>query len=274
MIKNNKLVIYHNDMNLIPLRKFTILEQNILYGICIKMRDENSNILKMTFEEIKRLSNYKKNSTNQEFAKELKSVYSKLLSINFEYDEEETFKGFSLFTEYEISSKKQTAEIQINEKFAYLLNNLTKNFTKFEMLEFSNLSSAYSKTAYKQLKQFRKTGCIVFEVEKFKKLFCIPQKYRMCDIDRRILKPIKNELSIYFKGLEINKITKGKGRTITHIEFSFLPENDMLSNGNHIIRDEDGYKEVNLFDLSEEQIKRVYPDGIKINKKKMRKNDK
>lgn len=78
------------------------------------------------------------------------------------------------------------------------------------------------------LKQFRTTGYAIFEIDKFLELFYIPSSYKQYNINQRAIQPIKNELSQYFKNLKINKISKGRGRKITHIEFIFDVEDDVV----------------------------------------------
>lgn len=270
MTKNEKVVIYNNDMNLVPLRSFTSSEQDLLYSICIKMRDEGQSILKLSFDEIKKLCNYnRKDVTIDDFAKELNSVYSKLLAITCAYTEGRKYKGFVLFTRYEIDPDTQIAEIKLNEDFSYLLNDLTGNFTKFEMLEFSLLSSSYSKTAYRLLKQYRKTGYLILTIGNFREKFCIPKSYKMCDIDKRALKPIQRELKPYIKSLEINKLAKGKGRKITHIEFIFMSDSDFKDNGKKTFRDKDGfYYEKDFLDMTEDEIQKEYPKAPKLQSEK------
>lgn len=223
-MKNTNQVIYNNDMNLIPLRGFSSNEMNLLFSICIKMRDEGILEVTSTFDEIKALCNYKRNSTSVEFGEELRNIYQKMLLITCSYTENLRFKGFVLFSDYDIDISQQTAKIRINSNFAYILNDLTKNFTQFEMIEFSSLESSYSKTAYKLLKQYHSTGYAIFTIDDFKNRFCIPKSYQMCNIDNRVFNPIKKELESYFKDLKINKIKAKKGRKITHIEFVFSPE--------------------------------------------------
>lgn len=223
-MKNKNQVIYNNDMNLIPLRGFSSSEMNLLFSICIKMRDEGVLEVTSTFDEIKELCNYKRNSTSLEFGEELRNIYQKMLLITCSYTEKLRFKGFVLFSDYDIDITKQTAKIRINSNFAYILNDLTKNFTQFEMIEFSSLESSYSKTAYKLLKQYHSTGYVIFTIDDFRNRFCIPKSYQMCNIDNRIFNPIKKELESYFRDLKINKIKAQKGRKITHIEFTFKAE--------------------------------------------------
>lgn len=275
MSKNtNNVVIYNNDMNLVPLRSFTSSEQDLLYSICIKMRDKGQSILKLSFDEIKKLCNYnRKDVTIDDFAKELNSVYNKLLVITCAYTEGRKYKGFVLFTRYEIDPDTQIAEIKLNEDFSYLLNDLTGNFTKFEMLEFSSLSSSYSKTAYRLLKQYRKTGYLILTIDNFREKFCIPKSYRMCDIDTRVLNPIKKELKPYIKSLEINKLAKGKSRKITHIEFIFMAEDDFKKDGKKTFRDKNGFYYDKYFDeFTENEIKKEYPTAPRPQAEKYYKN--
>lgn len=51
-------------------------------------------------------------------------------------------RGFVLFHHYEIDLNKETEEIGVNPKLEYILNQLSKEFTKFELEEFTNLRSS------------------------------------------------------------------------------------------------------------------------------------
>ena len=58
----------------------------------------------------------------------------------------------------------------------YILNKLnidTGNWTQFEFFEFATLKSVYSKTVYRFLKQYRKTGFWKVGLEDFKSLLSI-----------------------------------------------------------------------------------------------------
>ena len=169
-------------------------------------------------------------------------------------------RGFVLFHHYEIDLNKETEEIGVNPKLEYILNQLSKEFTKFELEEFTNLRSSYAKTAYRQLKRFRKTGYAIFTIEQFRELFCVPESYQMYNINQKIIKPIESELSQYFNGLKIKKIKAKGGRTITHIEFTFQGEDDMLPNGKYRIKKGKEFIEKDPTEMSEDEVKKVFPD--------------
>ncbi|RIM18430.1 RepB family plasmid replication initiator protein, partial [Staphylococcus cohnii] len=57
-------VIYRNEMNLVPLRKFTPIEIDLFFAMCNKLKEQDTNKLKLSFEELKNLSNYSHEQRN------------------------------------------------------------------------------------------------------------------------------------------------------------------------------------------------------------------
>lgn len=256
-----KLVEYKNDINLVPMRNFNPIEIDLFFTILGQMKDKGENEVTFTFDELKKISNYNNTKGVERFVKDLESTYDKLISLNIKVGTKEDWTKFVLFTEYRINSDEKFITVATNKNFLHFINDLTNNFTKLELEELVSLSSSYSKTAYRQLKQFRKTGYVIFEIDKFRKLFCVPNSYRMTDIDRQIFEPIENELSKYFKNLKINKISKGKGRKITHIEFTFDAEDDVVD-GKKVFRDSETkkYYTKDIAEFTEDEIERTYPN--------------
>jgi len=219
------IVKYHNDMNAVDFHKFNAVELDLLLSICSKIRDEKLKTVTYSFNELRRLSNYSATS-NTTFIKDLRSTYRKLIQLTFCVGSETEFTEFVLFTQYTVSSKNQNVTISVNEKFSYILNELTSNFTRFELDEFISLQSKYAKNTYRLLKQFRSTGQVFFTLEEFKIKLDIPKSYALCDINKKVLAPIKEELTPLFENLSIEKIknTSKRGHPITHINFSFKPQ--------------------------------------------------
>src|SRR5699024_385977 len=128
------------------------------------------------------------------------------------------------YNNFEIDKEEKYLQISINPKLKHILNDITKDSTKFELQELTRLKSSYSKTAIRSFKQFKHTGYVLFSLEDFKSRFDVPKSYRMTDIDKNVLKPIVNELANSFADLNINKIKAKKGRKIEKIEITFIPE--------------------------------------------------
>lgn len=211
---------YKNDLNSIPMRKFNSKEMDLFFSICAEMKNKSTNLIRFYFEDLKNLSNYKITAT-EHFIKDLDNVYTKMLGLNYREESDEKLKRFVLFTDFEIDKHEKYVEISVNPKLEYILNQLTNEFTQFELQEFTSLSSSYSKTMYRLLKQFKSTGFYTVAMDEFRILLDIPNSYRMGNIDQQVLKPIKKELSEYFDPFLIKKVKAKKGNKIDRLEFVF-----------------------------------------------------
>lgn len=212
---------YRNELNMIPLKDFTPIEIDLFFSICTRMRDKGTQKVEHSFEELKALSEYRKHTTIEDFADRLQVVYQKMQTLTYKRTENKRRENFVLFPYFVIDEKEQYVEISINQDLIHILNDLTGNFTRFELKEFTGIQSAYSKNAFRLLKQFKSTGIYRVSLDDFKELLDIPYT-RMCDIDSRVLKPIQRDLSDSFNNLEIKKVKKG--RQVVKLEFTFDKE--------------------------------------------------
>ena len=256
------LVVYKDELNTVPLRNFNSKEMDLFFSICSKMRNEELSTLTFNFQDLRDLSNYKMTATDH-FISDLENIYTKLIELDFRLETEEKIIKFVLFTRYEIDKINETISIRINEDFKHILNNIFDNFTKFELEEFTTLRSSYSKTAYRLLKQFRQSGYYIVQIDEFKRLFDVPESYKMGNIDQRVLKPIEDELPQFFENLKITKL-RGKGRRkrfIEYIEFKFEAEDD-IEKGNKLFRDKETgeYYKKNIMEFTKEEIEKAFPE--------------
>jgi len=222
--QSNLTVKYQNKLNLITLTNFNAKEMDLFFALCAKMKDQGIETIVFSFEELKELSNYKITATSH-FIKDLDSLYSKMLQLTYREglfdDDDDGFRRFVLFTEFEVSTKKQIVKISINPRLENMLNGLTTEFNKFELLAFTEINSRYTKTLFRLLMQFKKTGLYIVGIDDFRELLDIPKSYQMFNIDQRILNPALKELNGYFKDLKLEKIKAKKGNKIEKLKFTF-----------------------------------------------------
>jgi len=219
---NDLTVKYKNELNTIPMRKLNSVEMDLFFSICAKMKNEGTKALEFSFSELKILSAYKPTAVKR-FADDLDNTFDKLLNLKYRTNSDGVRKRFVLFPDYEIDENNQVVTITINPKLEYILNQLSSEFTQFELKEFTELSSSYSKTMYRLLKQYKSTGFYTVKVLEFRELLDIPSSYKtMSKLDEKVLKPIKKELSEYFDPFEIKKVKAKKGNKIERLEFVFI----------------------------------------------------
>lgn len=222
---SGETVVYENSLNLVPLRNFTSTEIDLFFAMCNKLKEKNCETLTLTFEELKELSSYNPDIRHMDkFISDLQHVYSKMLNINYTIRTKEKITTFVLFYKYEINLSERTLKISTASDLKYILNELTGNFTKFELKEMTHLKSTYAKNMFRILKQYKNTGYLKIQIDDFRDRLDIPKSYRMSDINKRVFKPIINELNLLFNNLSIKKINKKKGRKIEWLEFTFEPE--------------------------------------------------
>jgi plasmid replication initiation protein len=220
---SGETVVYQNEMNLVPLRKFTSTEIDIFFSLCNKLKEQDIKELAIPFEELRHLSNYYHRSLKR-FVKDLEHIYDKMLTLTYTERSGLSFKKFVLFTGYEVDANEQELIVSINPKLKHVLNEITADFTKFELKEMTHLKSTYSKNMFRLLKQYKHTGYFKIQIEDFRERLDIPNSYRMTHINQKVLAPIIKELGFIFNNLHINKIKAKKGRKIEWLEFTFDAE--------------------------------------------------
>ncbi|MGL5625599.1 replication initiation protein [Cetobacterium sp.] len=212
------VVKYHNDMNKVNLGVFSTKELDLFFSICFKLKEQGTNEIKISFDDIKFLIGEVKNPKRVKL--HIDNLNKKLAQLNYQFEiSPNVFERFVLFTNFTSNYNDNSLTIKVNDKFGYLLNNLIGNFTKFELEQFVNLKSSYSKNMFKLLKQWESKKERTFKIDEFRELLAIPPKYRMSIIDIKVLNPIMEELPQYFFNLKLEKIKTG--RNITSLKFSW-----------------------------------------------------
>ncbi|WP_141679886.1 replication initiation protein [Enterococcus faecium] len=211
-------VQYHNTVNNIAFKKFSNVEIDVFFAICSQLEEKGSDEVSLSFRQLKELSNLNM-MTDSSLVKVLRSLYKKMATLYFyRLSEDGSETCFVIFKEYSIDTSKSNIAIKTNAEYMYLLNDLTSNFTIFEMKEFTSLRSKYSKSIYRLLKQSN-LGKQVINIDEFRKLLAVPKSYKMTNIDKKILEPVCEELSIYFDEMSITKVKTGK--SIVAFEFTW-----------------------------------------------------
>ena len=239
----DNMVKYHNDLNKLKFYLFGELEQNILMGVFLNARFHNTKEFILNADDIAKFLP-QRNPSKQEIFNRVMSLRENLFKIDYTHEikldngliELSFYNIFSVFTLVYTTENREFEylKIKISDDFSYLIHNLTKFMTQFELEEFLFLSGKYTKALYIHLKQFRTTGVWRVSWDNFKELLGIPSNYRMCDIDLRILKPsvaqLQEPLNLFersrtpFKNLKYTKIKgkgKGRGGAVVAIEFTF-----------------------------------------------------
>ncbi|WP_125583032.1 replication initiation protein [Lacticaseibacillus suibinensis] len=224
---SNEIIKHDAELNTIPLRRFTSTEMNLFFSIVSRMRDKGGDKVRFDFDQLKDLSAYKA-TANTRFIDDLEHTYDQLMELRFGRRSKSGLRRerFVMFTAFDINGDAPDpyVEIQVHEKAIPLLNHLDR-WVRYSLAEFRDLNSSYAKTMFRLLKQWRTKGRLELSKGDFTELLDVPSSYQQSDIDKRILKPIKEELSPLFPGLKVTKRRgKGRGKPIIGYTFTWKPE--------------------------------------------------
>lgn len=247
----NELIKYDAELNTIPLKHFSPVEMNLFFSIVSRMRDKEDQVVRFSFDQLKELSNYKP-TANKRFLDDIQDTYQKLLGLAFSKVSKSGKRRqmFVMFTQFDINGEDDIpyVDVQVHEMALPLLNNLD-TWVRYSLTEFRELKSGYAKTAFRLLKQFRTQGWAEFTREDFFELMDIPKSYQknLGEIDRTVLKPIKEELTPLFKGLTIRKkYGKGRGKPVIGYRFTWKAEKN---DEDHFSKGEQAELRTKLFNI-------------------------
>ncbi len=237
--KDNTYTTYHNNTNKVNLGKLSERESNLLFAIFQKLKDQGNTLIRFEPQDLKRMLNI--DISNERLSEVVIKLWDSIKTADFwKISETETSiiqENYMLFSRCKIELNKPSKdlkylEIQLNDNYQYLLNNLGMGqYTSFNLLEFQRVRGKYAKTLYRLLKQYKSTGILSVEWTQFRELLDIPKDYEMRNIDQKVLTPSLKELrKIYpFEHLSYKKERKSHDkRKVTHIDFYFeqLPQGE------------------------------------------------
>lgn len=219
---------YRNELNTVPMRRWTAEEQDFFFSVITKVRNQGTNLVQFKKDDLKLLANYT-DRNNTRFLNTLQSLEDKVFSMRYREFDTNSRVTMTLFQRFEIYWSDDFSEIilkvKVSDDFEYILNQIDAEFTQFELKQFTNIRSTYAKEMFKKLKQWRTIGKIEYPVDEFRDMLQVPKSYRATDINQVVLKPIREELKEYFKNLKVKPIKSNKrGNPVIAYEFTFEPE--------------------------------------------------
>lgn len=237
---DHHVVQYHNDMSSVTLSGFSPTDLNIFSAVLYASKGKGTKKYAIYIDDLKELSGYS-SKDNKRFMSYLDELTDKMMDLKYKKkDAGGAFDKFGLFPSFKIITDGETGReallVGVSEELAYILNAkpeyipdgvrglLEGGYTKYELGQHNSLNSVYSKNTFRQLKRFERTGWWRVDIDEFRRLLDVPSSYRLSDLRRRVLGPIREELPQYFKNLKIEEI-KGRNKegrkTTVALHFTF-----------------------------------------------------
>ncbi|WP_104687184.1 replication initiation protein [Helicobacter felis] len=261
-------VVVHNDIYKVNLGKLGAWELNLLFSLFNRLKDQQDTPIRFNAQEVKGLINAPK-IDHASLLRVVRALMRNVESANFRVIArviqngqrmfaESTYNLFSKYTIFINEEKNQLLylDIKVNtDCYLHLFNQLSANFTAFQLKTFLSLNSKYAKNLYRLLVRFedvRQIGmCEVLiyksDFEGFREFMGIPKSMEIGIIEERVLRPACRELGHFFpppskrskkqedteydpanpdrsKPYEtIFYVKEKKGRKIVGVTFHFMP---------------------------------------------------
>ncbi len=220
----NEIIKYDNYMNGLKFTGFTATDFNFLMLLCSKTYNKDTKEIIIPFDELRQKTAYTRTSI-QQFTADLERMNEKLMRVTCKLKTETKIIMFVLFPTFEIDVEQQTLTVAVNEKFQFVLNELIKNFTRFDLQEFIKLDSKHSKSLYRLLKQFKSIGKFEIKLDEFRKKMDILESYTNKDVMSKVINPSLKELQNYFIDLQCTvQYAHKRGKPVEGYVFTFAPE--------------------------------------------------
>ena len=228
-ISKKEEVAYNNQLNEVIFQKFNDRDFNVFISIIARVSGKGTNDqIKIDYATLKRLAGFEnKHISNKEFNTMLAGMNKKLLNCTCSIQDGSREIDFALFPEFIRDPDKGILTVKVSERLGYIVNDFN-GYTSLELKKFVRLESKYTKTLYRRLRQFKRTGEYIVTVKQFRREFLIPDSYKQADIQRRIIEPSVAELKKEFKGLEcIPHRADTRGNPVDRYTFKFQPDDQI-----------------------------------------------
>lgn len=233
--KNELMVVTSNDFNELSLSSLTPRENKLLHAICAKIKNKDVTEIVLSFTDIRKMIQDKQNLSNQQLISKLRGMNRKIMTLGYSIVDETSITDFVLFPTFRLDLKKSELRVALNREYTHFLNDFTGNFTRYELLEFTTLSSKYSLLLLPLIMQWKSVGVYRVTMEDFRHKMGISDRESFGNITRRVINPAVNEINRVFSylNLSFDRIVGPKNKTLG-LEFRFKP----IKNGSRLSFDD------------------------------------
>lgn len=203
------IVKYNNDLNKLNMASLKEKELELFYAICLELKEKGTNTVVVDITEFRKAFNIP-TVNKKRFSEYLENTQDKFLSLKYALRTEKRLKKGVFFYDFDADLEENKMTIKINPEYAYILNGIVDYYTQFSFKEFQSLKCKYSKLLLPKLCQWQGTKKLEIEKEEMFEILGVPESYKkdISNFNKKVIKPIKEELPKIFNNLKIKTIKK------------------------------------------------------------------
>lgn len=213
------IVKYNNDLNRLNMSSLKEKELELFYAICLELKEKGTDTIIVDITEFRKAFNIPQ-VNKKRFSEYLENTQDKFLSLKYALRTEKRLKKGVFFYDFDADLEENKMTIKINPEYSYILNNIVDYYTQFSFKEFQSLKCKYSKLLLPKLCQWQGTKKLEIEKEEMFEILGVPESYRkdISNFNKKVIKPIKEELPKIFYNLKVKTIKKSTKNTKNEIK--------------------------------------------------------
>ena len=218
MVKND-IVKYDNILNKLSLNNLEEKELELFFALCLSLKEKGTDEVYINITEFKNQYNFGRSKIR--FEKYLEVVLNKFLETKVIIKTSKTLEIGNFFRKFKLM-QDNTLFVQVDNDYQFILNNLVEMYTQFSFKEYQSLKSKYSKRIMPKLSQWNSVKKVEFEKNDLFELLGTSENYKkdISNFNKRVLKPMEDELKTVFHNLKIKPI-KNINKTIKSYIFTW-----------------------------------------------------
>lgn len=203
------IVKYNNDLNKLNMSNLKEKELELFYAICLELKEKGTDTIIVDITEFRKAFNIPQ-VNKKRFSEYLENTQDKFLSLKYALRTEKRLKKGVFFYDFDADLEENKMTIRVNPEYSYILNGIVDYYTQFSFKEFQSLKCKYSKLLLPRLCQWQGTKKLEIEKEEMFEILGVPESYKkdISNFNKKVIKPIKEELPKVFYNLKIKTIKK------------------------------------------------------------------
>jgi plasmid replication initiation protein len=219
-----KLVIYKSNNLIESAYKLTLNEQRVLQTCIGKINSNDSLTLSDKFElsakEFAIIFNVDEKSAYEKLIEVAENLYKREVTIERPDNETDKLKS-RWISSIRYQSKAGKIVLRFAQDLLPHLSELKSQFTKYDLVSISEMTSIYGIRLYELLMQWHSTGRREIDIAWLKQQFEIKELYpEMYDFKKRVIEPAVVNINQH-SNINVVHTYKKTGRNVTHILFQF-----------------------------------------------------
>ncbi|MBE8830341.1 replication initiation protein [Enterococcus hirae] len=191
-------------------------------GVVVIPEGEKASVF-IPFDRWREISNLDRRNTPAEFQRKYLEMGIEIHSLWARIERDKTIDIVPALMKYSIERDLSGVTITFNSEYISWISEVLKEFTLFNLKEFTGLRSKHSMALYRMLKQYQSNGWYKVSIEELRLILGTdPEKYTTAQFMQKVVQKAIADCEKYFGKINLERYySKKGGRRLVSVKFSY-----------------------------------------------------